>query len=52
VIKQAGTVFSGHGVSRLRVEILGGEQESSSSVNQQAEIVKKIFRGQVLDNGE
>jgi DNA polymerase-3 subunit gamma/tau len=52
VIKQAGSVFTDHGVSRLRVEILGGEQESSSSVNQQAEIVKKIFRGQVLDNGE
>jgi DNA polymerase-3 subunit gamma/tau len=52
VIKQAAGVFSDQGVHRLRVEVLGGEEESSSSANQQAEIVKKIFRGQIIDNGE
>jgi DNA polymerase-3 subunit gamma/tau len=52
LIKHASQVFSDQEVRRLRVEVLGGEQGSSSTVNEQAEIVKKIFRGQIIDNGE
>jgi DNA polymerase-3 subunit gamma/tau len=52
LIKHASRVFSDQDVRRLRVEVLGGEQDSSSSVNEQAEIVKKIFRGEIVDEGE
>jgi tagatose-1,6-bisphosphate aldolase len=52
LIKHASKVFSDQGVRKLRVEVLGGEQDSASAVNEQAEIVKKIFRGQIIDNGE
>jgi len=52
LIKHASQVFSDQDVRRLRVEVLGGEQDSSSAVNEQAEIVKKIFRGQIIDKGE
>jgi hypothetical protein len=52
VIKHASRVFSDKDVRRLRVEVLGGEQNSSTAVNEQAEIVKKIFRGEIVDKGE
>ena len=52
LVKHASRVFSDQDVRRLRVEVLGGEQNSSSSVNEQAEIVKKIFRGEIVDKGE
>jgi DNA polymerase-3 subunit gamma/tau len=52
VIKHASRVFSDKDVRRLRVEVLGGEQNSSAAVNEQAEIVKKIFRGEIVDKGE
>jgi len=52
LVKHASRVFSDQDVRRLRVEILGGEQNSSSHVNEQAEIVKKIFRGEIIDKGE
>jgi len=52
LVKHASRVFSDQDVRRLRVEILGGEQNSSSHVNEQAEIVKKIFRGEIIDKGD
>ncbi|UCF97935.1 MAG: DNA polymerase III subunit gamma/tau [Spirochaetaceae bacterium] len=52
VIKHAAAVFADQGVRRLRVEVLGGEQSGSQAVNEQAEIVKKIFRGEIVDKGE
>jgi DNA polymerase-3 subunit gamma/tau len=52
LIKHASQVFSDQDVRRLRVEVLGGEEDSSSAVNEQAEIVKKIFRGEIIDKGE
>jgi DNA polymerase-3 subunit gamma/tau len=52
LLKHASQVFSDKEVRRLRVEVLGGEENSSTAVNEQAEIVKKIFRGEVIDRGE
>jgi DNA polymerase-3 subunit gamma/tau len=52
LIKHAQRIFSDRDVRRLRVEVLGGEQGSLSGLNEQAEIVKKIFRGQIIDNGD
>ena len=52
LVKHASQVFSQQDVRRLRVEVLGGAEESSSAVNAQAEIVKKIFRGEIIDKGE
>ena len=50
VLKHAGVVFADKGVKRLKVEVLG--ESSSTTVNEQAEIVKKIFRGEIVDEGE
>jgi len=52
LVKHASEVFPDQEVRRLRVEVLGGEQGSSSTVNEQAEIVKKVFRGEIIDKGE
>ena len=52
VVKHAGEVFAGQNALRLRVEILGGEKGARQAVNEQAEIVKKIFRGEIVDKGE
>jgi len=52
VIQHASTVFPEQEVLRLRVEVVGGEQSSASSINEQAEIVKKIFRGEIVEKGE
>ena len=52
LVKHASRVFSDQDVRRLRVEVLGVEQNSSSHVNEQAEIVKKIFRGEIIDKGD
>jgi DNA polymerase-3 subunit gamma/tau len=52
LVRHAKQVFPDQDVSRLRVEVLGGNEESSSTVNEQAEIVKKIFRGEIVDKGE
>lgn len=52
LVKHASQVFSQQDVRRLRVEVMGGGEESSSRVNEQAEIVKKIFRGEIIDKGE
>ncbi len=52
VLKHAGTVFSEAGVKKLRVEVIGAEQDSGAMANEQAEIVKKIFRGEIVDKGD
>jgi DNA polymerase-3 subunit gamma/tau len=52
LVKHASRVFADQEVRRLRVEVLGAEQSSSSTVNEQADIVKKIFRGEIIDKGE
>jgi DNA polymerase-3 subunit gamma/tau len=52
LLKYASRVFSDQDVRRIHVEVLGGEQNSSSATNEQAEIVKKIFRGEIIDKGE
>ncbi len=52
LVKHASRVFADQEVRRLRVEVLGSEQSSSSTVNEQAEVVKKIFRGEIIDKGE
>jgi DNA polymerase-3 subunit gamma/tau len=52
VIRHANAVFASQDVRRLRVEVLGGQNGSSQAVNEQAEIVKKIFRGEIVDKGE
>jgi len=52
VIQHAGAAFPAQEVKRLRVEVVGGDQKSSSSINEQAEIVKKIFRGEIVDKGD
>jgi DNA polymerase-3 subunit gamma/tau len=52
LIRHASQVFPGQDVRRLRVEVLGGGEEASSRVNEQAEIVKKIFRGEIIDKGD
>jgi DNA polymerase-3 subunit gamma/tau len=52
LVKHASRVFTDQDVRRLRVEVLGSEQNSSSNVNEQAEIVKKIFRGEIIDKGD
>jgi hypothetical protein len=45
-------VFQAQEILRLRVEVVGGDQSSASSINEQAEIVKKIFRGEIIEKGE
>jgi DNA polymerase-3 subunit gamma/tau len=52
LVKHASRIFSQQDVSRLRVEVMGGDEESSSTANAQAEIVKKIFRGEIIDKGD
>ena len=52
LVKYASQVFSDQNVRRINVEVLGSEQNSSSVTNEQAEIVKKIFRGEIIDKGE
>jgi len=52
VIQHASAVFSAQEVLQLRVEVVGGDQSSASSINEQAEIVKKIFRGEIVEKGE
>jgi len=52
LVKHASQVFLQQDVRRLRVEVMGGSEQSSSRVNEQAEIVKKIFRGEIIDKGE
>ena len=52
VIRHASAVFADQEVRRLRVKVLEGGQSTSSSFNEQAEIVKKVFRGEIVDNGD
>jgi DNA polymerase-3 subunit gamma/tau len=52
IIQHASIVFPEQEVLRLRVEVVGGDQSSASSINEQAEIVKKIFRGEIVEKGE
>ena len=52
LIQHASAVFPAQEILRLRVEVAGGDQSSASSINEQAEIVKKIFRGEIVDKGE
>jgi DNA polymerase-3 subunit gamma/tau len=52
LVRHASHVFSEQDVRKLRVEVRGGDEESSTMFNEQAEIVKKIFRGEIIDKGE
>jgi DNA polymerase-3 subunit gamma/tau len=52
LVRHASQVFSEQDVRTLRVEVRGGDEESSTMFNEQAEIVKKIFRGEIIDKGE
>jgi hypothetical protein len=52
VMKHATAVFADQEARKLRVEILGVEKGESQAVNEQVEIVKKIFRGEIIDKRE
>jgi DNA polymerase-3 subunit gamma/tau len=47
ILRHAATVFGSQNVSRLRVDY-AGEDPGASAPNHQAEMVKKIFRGEVV----
>jgi DNA polymerase-3 subunit gamma/tau len=47
ILRHAAEVFAGQGVTRLRVDY-SGEQPGAAAPNHQAEMVKKIFRGEVV----
>jgi DNA polymerase-3 subunit gamma/tau len=47
ILRHAAKVFAGQSVTRLRVEY-SGEEHGSAAPNHQAEMVKKIFRGEVV----
>jgi hypothetical protein len=46
ILRHAAAVFTGQGVTRLRVDYAGAEP--GAAPNHQAEMVKKIFRGEVV----
>ncbi len=46
ILRHAAAVFTGQGVTRLRVDYSG--EEPGAAPNHQAEMVKKIFRGEVV----
>jgi DNA polymerase-3 subunit gamma/tau len=47
ILRHAATVFGGQNVTRLRVDY-AGEDPGAAAPNHQAEMVKKIFRGEVV----
>ena len=47
ILRHAATVFGGQNVTRLRVDY-AGEDPGTAAPNHQAEMVKKIFRGEVV----
>jgi DNA polymerase-3 subunit gamma/tau len=47
ILRHAAGVFAGQGVTRLRVDY-SGEEAGAAAPNHQAEMVKKIFRGEVV----
>jgi hypothetical protein len=47
ILRHAAAVFTGQNVTRLRVEYSGGDP-GAAAPNHQAEMVKKIFRGEVV----
>jgi hypothetical protein len=47
ILRHAAAVFGGQNVSRLRVDY-AGEDPGAAAPNHQAEMVKKIFRGEVV----
>jgi DNA polymerase III gamma/tau subunit len=47
ILRHAAAVFAGQNVTRLRVDY-SGEDPGSAAPNHQAEMVKKIFRGEVV----
>jgi hypothetical protein len=47
ILRHAAKVFAGQSVTRLRVDY-SGEESGSAAPNHQAEMVKKIFRGEVV----
>ena len=47
ILRHAAAVFTGQNVTRLRVEY-SGEDPGAAAPNHQAEMVKKIFRGEVV----
>ena len=48
VLRHAAEVFAGQPVTRLRVDYSGEDPAGSAARNDQAEMVKKIFRGEVV----
>jgi DNA polymerase-3 subunit gamma/tau len=48
ILKHAAVVFAGQNVTRLRVDFSGEDAAGASAPNHQAEMVKKIFRGEVV----
>ena len=48
VLRHAAAVFAGQPVTRLRVDYSGEDPAGSAARNDQAEMVKKIFRGEVV----
>jgi DNA polymerase-3 subunit gamma/tau len=48
ILKHAAVVFAGQNVTRLRVDFSGEDAGGASVPNHQAELVKKIFRGEVV----
>ena len=47
ILQHAAAVFAGQDVTRLRVDY-SGEDPGTATPNHQAEMVKKIFRGEVV----
>jgi hypothetical protein len=47
ILRHAATVFGSQNVTRLRVDY-AGEDPGAAAPNHQAEMVKKIFRGEVV----
>jgi DNA polymerase-3 subunit gamma/tau len=47
ILRHAAAVFAAQGVTRLRVDY-SGEEAGTAAPNHQAEMVKKIFRGEVV----
>ncbi len=49
VLKHAAALYPAQKPVRLEVDVAGGGQGSDAEANDQAEIVKKIFRGEIVE---